>query len=121
MKTINKSTLAKFREDFNKHIESFCKENNVNMTIGNIKYNDFQFSTKMTVDVSLPGRDSKKENFETYCVIMGLNKSDYNKKFTSRGKTYCVYDIEPRNRKYPIIAKEQSTGKLYKFTVDAIK
>ena len=55
-----------------------------------------------------------------YANMVGLEPSDFGMEFTQRGDTYTLCGLKTRNRKFPILAKKASDGKIYKFTEDGM-
>ena len=89
-----------FRADFKKAVKELEGKYNVDLSIGNITYDLFSFSTKLSV-TSLDAGGSKEEvDFETNCKYYGYAETDYKRKihlnkgsgefvgFIPRGKTY---------------------------------
>lgn len=64
---------------------------------------------------------SEGKEFQRRAPWLGLEASDLNREFTSRGRKYRITGLNPRGRKYPILAEEVRTGKKYKFPVEVVK
>jgi hypothetical protein len=63
---------------------------------------------------------AEARDFERCAVLFGLKAEDLGREFSSRGKRFKICGAKPANRKYPILAKCLSTGKVYKFPEDQV-
>jgi len=64
--------------------------------------------------------DSLSDNWDSLCPNYGLSPSDKGKVFYMSGTPYELTGIKPANRKYPIIAKRVTDGRIFKFPVITI-
>jgi hypothetical protein len=115
--TFNKANLKDFGTEFKKAVAELEAKIGVKIDLGNISFNDHQFTSKVTVTLVGDGLDSAdakmKVEFERYALLFGLNKADYDKQFTYGGKRYKLKGVKPRSTKNPFVAQEISNGKLY--------
>ena len=82
-------------------------------------FGDGAFTTKWVF--SCVAEDGTPADFARKAGMVGLCADDYGREFRTRHGVFSVYDIKPRNRKYPIIAKCVTTGDCYKFPVKALE
>lgn len=124
-KTMDKQTLKQFREDFQENVKALEDKYNASIVLGNIRYGENQFTSKLTfteVTEGVPREDAKWiESLRIHGHEYGLDEEDYGTNFTKGADEYEVLGIKPKARKYPIVGRNVSTGKLYKFTQRAIQ
>ena len=66
------------------------------------------------------------ENFEHNMAVLfaeynGLPADILKQEFISNGRRYVIIKVEPRNPKYPILARGLLDNLVYKFSVDQVK
>lgn len=122
---INKSTLAKFRKDFAAAVADLEKEYGVDLHIGNIKYTNSDFTTKLnvvnrtatgeSVDIAT---EKMKNDFSIYAYRYNL-EGYLGETFEYRGMKYTIIGLKPRSKKYPIVV-ESSKGR-FKFAANTVQ
>ena len=117
----DKETIKKFRMLFELAMEEIEEVMNVKVSIGNVRYDARQFTTKMSVTLVSEGEDpleaEDKKSLDDYGTKYGLSGKDYDRTYTtSSGKVYRLKAIKPRSRKYPFIM-ESEDGSRYKMGV----
>ena len=70
--------------------------------------------TKLDADGNVMSTEAK--DFVKYAKSYGFEPSDLGREFKIGRDTYRLYGLKPRSRKYPILAENVRTGKIYKFT-----
>jgi hypothetical protein len=69
----------------------------------------------------LPGDEIQlRISFIKYHANYFLTKSNLSEEFHYKEERYRIIGIERRNWKYPIIARQVSSGRLYKFTTECV-
>jgi hypothetical protein len=58
--------------------------------------------------------------FKKYATVFGLKPEDLGRRFESRGETYEICGASIKSSKYPILAKNISNGKVFKFMPESI-
>lgn len=90
---------------------------------------DFGFSTDYT-GIRLSGHIQDNVSIErenslnlSACRRIGFTQNVVGQSFTSvaSGGQFRITGVQPRNRKYPVIAENLSNGKSYKFSVAHVK
>lgn len=117
-----KPELKNFREDFSSAVKELEKKYGVSIELGSITYTANDFHAKMEVKKNVvEGNISYDQaEFEKYCMIFGLTKDFYGKKFSMNGKTFTVSGINTKAHKMPVLATCDD-GKTYKFASDTVK
>jgi hypothetical protein len=80
----------------------------------------FQFLVRVE-DEDGNALDSKAQEFKKNATRVGLKADDLGREFQSRGETFKVTGLNLRARKYPVLAENVRTGKVYKFHQDTVK
>jgi len=111
---IDTANLKEFREEFKKAVEKLAKKYKVEISLGNISYDNLEFHGKMSVkNLEQGGKkiDADKENFSKYAVLYGLKPALFGYSITAQGKNFKIVGINPRKRKFPIVLEDTKTGK----------
>ena len=95
-------------------------EENVKIDFGSITYNKAFYTSKMSVK-SLEKTEAVDDVYKTICRRLGFTQNIIGMRFHGTNGIYEILDIKTKNRTYPIIAKEVSGIKTYKYSVDQIK
>ena len=67
-------------------------------------------------------RSREAEDFKTQARLYGLQETDLGKTFSDwTGRKFEITGLTPRRSKYPILAKDVNTGKVFKFPIEQIK
>lgn len=61
-----------------------------------------------------------EKEFAQSCFVFGLKPEHYGAEFTTNGTTYKIVGLKPRSPKYPILAEDVKTGKVFKFHRSAV-
>ena len=111
--TIKSETIKNFRVDFNEFKELLEEKYGLKINIGNISFNDYGFTTKMTcMATSGDILDDRKNEWNRECRKIGLKEEDFGKVF-ELGESYEIVGIRPRARKNNIIVVRKDNGKEY--------
>lgn len=79
-------------------------------------------SVVFKVEVRQKGAPSREQQtFKSSCQLVGLNNTDLNKVFTSRGVKFKIVGLSLGRPKNPIIAARMDSGKQYVFPVDVVR
>jgi hypothetical protein len=118
IKHIDRTTLQQLRPLLQAHLKAFGDKHGLNFhQIGRISFLADSFSFKLSANVATPGlpTESKEaKDFKRFCGRFGLQPTDLNKTFTSRGTTYKIVGLKPNSYKFPVIG-ENDRGTRYKF------
>ena len=61
-----------------------------------------------------------EDDFRYYAKEYGLEPEDFGARFVRNGMTFEIVGLKPRNRKYPIIAKNVVTQDTFKFPAETV-
>jgi len=87
------------------------------LELGTLKFNANQVSGRITI--SMKDSEGVPSAFSRLAPSMGLKSSDYQRLFKVSGSMYRVVGINPRAKKYPILAQKHD-GEKFKFAVDTV-
>jgi|GEM_PF-6870098 len=107
----NKQNLPTFRQEINEALEIIAKRHNVSMNIGNISFNSYEFTTKITCKSLTKSEPILKE-------YNGIKLGD---RFRLNHKLFEVIDFKPNRPKNDVIIKEVMTDKEFKIRSASVK
>jgi hypothetical protein len=117
---INEVKIRKVQDRLKAAILQIEKEENVKIDFGSISYNKAFYSSKMTVK-TLEKTEAVGDVYKAICRRLGFTQNIIGMRFNGTNGVYEIVDIKTKNRTYPIIAKQVSGIKTYKYSVDQIK
>jgi hypothetical protein len=112
----NKSNLADLKKEIEAALSDALSKFGLKGELGNIKYESTQFN--VDVVVSTPAHAGKQ--FAENAIRWGLKPEWFGQSFTYRGEMYTITGINPRRRKYPVIARSE-TGTTIGFHGETIR
>jgi len=122
-----KDVLRHIRNDIDAALKTVCEKYGVVFKIGNIKFSNVEFNTKMTCVIvgqtleGLPTVNPDQVVFNQHCTRFSLNASDFGAKFHFGSDTFEICGIKLGSHKYPILAKKLSDGRTFKFAPSIIR
>ena len=117
---INETKIKKIQDKLKLAILQIEKEENVKIDFGSISYNKAFYSSKMNVK-TLEKTEEVGDVYKSICRRLGFTQNIIGMQFNGTNGVYEIIDIKTKNRTYPIIAKQVSGVKTYKYSVDQIK
>jgi GTP cyclohydrolase III len=117
---INETKIKKIQDKLKAAILQIEKEENVKIDFGTISYNKAFYTSKMTVK-TLEKTEAVGDVYKAICRRLGFTQNIIGMQFNGTNGVYEIVDIKTKNRTYPIIAKQVSGIKTYKYSVDQIK
>ena len=117
---INEVKIRKVQDRLKAAILQIEAEENVKIDFGSISYNKAFYSSKMTVK-TLEKTEAVGDVYKAICQRLGFTQNIIGMRFNGTNGVYEIVDIKTKNRTYPIIAKQVSGIKTYKYSVDQIK
>ena len=118
----NKKNLPTLRKILNKEFESISKKYNIKIELGNVKFDQHEFTSKTTFTI-IESNDSKsieQKMFEKNIkYFYPLEPSDYNKQFKYNNDLFTIIGVDRKKRKRPIVLKIQN-GNLVDATIDFV-
>jgi len=123
--SFQKSQLKQIRYDMEVALASVAAKHNLNFEIGNFRYDDYDFSTKIKAFIG--NKNSKtiknekiEKDWQFYAAYYGLDENGVGKSFSHNGKIFTIKGFDNRKRKYPVIASNKN-GQNFKFPLEIIK
>ena len=117
---INETKIKKIQDKLKLAILQIEAEENVKIDFGSISYNKAFYTSKMTVK-TLEKTEEVGDVYKAICQRLGFTQNIIGMQFHGTNGVYEIIDIKTKNRTYPIIAKQISGVKTYKYSVDQIK
>lgn len=121
---MDKQTIKSIRKDIDKELETVAEKYGIHLELGNIRYDDNSFKAKLNgveVNGDPTDKDAKfKAEFAKHAQRFGFAPSDFNKEFKRGDKVFQIKSFKPRAHKYPVLAEEKNTGKMYKFATQMV-
>jgi|TARA_R100001443_G_scaffold96301_1_gene103103 hypothetical protein len=124
VKNITREFLKDFRIQLDHVLQELGEKEGIKLTAGHCSYSDTYFSIKIEGAIETEeGVATTKDQiaFKDNAELFGLSPDDLFKTFETGGKSYEVWGLKPRSKKYPILAKEIGTDKVYKFKENTVK
>lgn len=120
-KMFNKTTLVVLRSDLEAVLAEFAAKRGIELTIGNIQFEDNLFTTKLTGGIVNADGINKadKENWDLNCRFAGCTSDDFGKSFVFEGKIHTIVGWRSKSKKYPVIC-DCENGRTVCFTTDLI-
>ena len=117
---IDETKIKKIQDRIKAAIIQIEAEENVKIDFGTISYNKAFYTSKMTVK-TLEKTEAVGDVYKAICRRLGFTQNIIGMRFQGTSGVYEIVDIKTKNRTYPIIAKQVSGLKTYKYSVDQIK
>jgi hypothetical protein len=117
---INEVKIRKVQDRLKAAILQIEAEENVKIDFGTVSYNKAFYTSKMTVK-TLEKTEAVGDVYKAICRRLGFTQNIIGMRFNGTNGVYEIVDIKTKNRTYPIIAKQVSGIKTYKYSVDQIK
>jgi hypothetical protein len=117
---IDEAKIRKVQDRIKAAILKIEAEENVKIDFGTISYNKAFYTSKMSVK-TLEKTEAVGDVYKAICKRLGFTQNIIGMKFHGTSGIYEIVDIKTKNRTYPIIAKQVSGIKTYKYSVDQIK
>jgi GTP cyclohydrolase III len=117
---INEAKIKKVQDKLKAAILQIEAEENVKIDFGTISYNKAFYTSKMSVK-TLEKTEAVGDVYRAICRRLGFTQNIIGMQFNGTNGVYEIVDIKTKNRTYPIIAKQVSGLKTYKYSVDQIK
>jgi hypothetical protein len=96
-----KKEFTNLRADLDKAFAEIGQKYNINLSIGGITYNPYEFSAKLKGEKL--DEDIRRKKFEELCGDYGFKKEDFEKDFTANGKVFHLTGFNPKAPKNPCI------------------
>lgn len=109
--------LKEIRSEIDEAIAAIGEKYGFTASLGMITYNEIGFHSTLTAKIieSPSGKSGAQVEYEMYARKFGIDPTTFGKHFITMDKEYIIVGIAPKARKFPIIAKNVSTGIEFKF------
>jgi len=121
---MNHDSLGILRTEMQSAMHGVAKKHGVDIRIGACSYLDSNATFKVevaTVGSSGIVRSKTRTDFERYASMFGLKKSDLGRKITYTGERFEIVGLKVKSRRFPILAKRLSDGRVYKLPIEVVK
>ena len=108
----DKSKIQELRKELDNVLDAFGRKNNLKLEIGGITYDDNFFRTQLKAFDLSGNKDADKIEFDKYCFKFHVPADWYGKEMKLDKGVYIISGIAPRAKKYPILLKNKTTGKV---------
>ena len=117
IKQLDKPTVTYIRKRMEAVLEPLATELGIVINFGNCTFSKsncrFQLKVAM-LDFNGKPITEEIESFRHNAKLFGFEPADLNKQFIFQGQSYTIRGLNPKRRKYPVIA-QSGNGKDYKF------
>lgn len=109
-----KDAVRTAREIIQTALAPLADSHNLACHVGNASYLDNTITFKLEVFDTASGTEPGQDDFNRYCYRYGLKEEDFGKVFTWRGRLMTLCGLKPRSRTYPLLARDNDNGKVFK-------
>lgn len=125
IKKFDKPTLTLLRPKIQEALDQIAKEYDISLSLAGITFDNNTATLKVKAAVKNMNGEFVSEYaqpFKELASLYGLKADDLGKKVIIRNVEYTIVGLAPRSKKYPLLCKQKSNGKTYKFTtVDVVE
>ena len=125
LKKIDGKSIKEMRVVLQEAVKQVEKDYGVAIHFGNASYTpDVEFTIKTKVSLTNASGEvanRETEDFKQYAKLFDLKPEWLGESFFSNGKEYEITGLAMRSHKYPVLAKNTLTGKIFKFPASKIK
>jgi hypothetical protein len=100
----NRQNLNEIRTRINIALKDLGAEMGINISIGAIRYGEFEFTTKLSAKVDSPEAQVAQQQILPSWLVVG-------KVVTLQGRQYKLTGYNPRRFKFPVLATDILSGK----------
>lgn len=97
------------------------------ITMGNARFDSATVAFKVDVleigsSSAANAFDARAEaDFQRWAEMFSLAPTDLGRKFASGGASYKIIGLAPKSHLFPVLAKREPDGKIFKFPAEAVK
>ena len=117
---ITPQKIKDMRKDIDEALKAVAEKHNCTISAGRANYSDESFNIKLeVVENSSDGSTVTQAqlDWKANARRFGLNVDLLGKTVQIQGKDFEIVGLKPRSSKYPVLGKDLSNGKTYKFPV----
>jgi hypothetical protein len=120
--SLDRTAVRRINDDIQSALDTVAKRYGVQIKVGNSRFSNTNCTTKIDIStVNEGGTVMTKEatDFNRFAASFGITKK-LGDTFDFRYDTYEIAGLKPRSSKYPVLAKNLSNGKTFKFPANVI-
>lgn len=120
--SLDRTAVRRINDDIQSALDAVAKRYGVQIKVGNSRFSNTNCTTKIDIStVNEGGTVMTKEatDFNRFAASFGITKK-LGDTFDFRYDTYEIVGLKPRSSKYPVLAKNLSNGKTFKFPANVI-
>lgn len=111
------------REKLQEAVRGIEEELGIQIKFGNASFSNSIVTIK--TECAIKGAEGEivgqaAEDFKKLAELYGLKPDDLGKEFDHMRDTFTIIGLKPKSKKYPILAKEKYSKKVFKFPARAV-
>ena len=122
---INPNEIEKFRTDLLEAVSGLSQKYDVTISIGQISYDQDEFSTRLTVKNGQDKEEIERKDFDKNVwryESIGFAKGMYRRIFVAvNDKRYAIIGFHTRAKRYPLIVADILTGQVARAGIGFVK
>jgi len=121
---ITRTKIQDMRKDIEEALQAVAEKHNCTIKAGNASFNEDSFKLKLEiVENSSDGSTvtQAQVDWKANASSFGLDVDLLGKTVILQNSNYEIVGLKPRSRKYPVLGKDLSNGKIYKFPALSVK
>ena len=121
--TIDRTTLQSISAKTLAAVKPLFDELGLSVKLGGGVYGRENGTIKLEIAVIGDGgvvQTPERKAYGQYCQLFDLQPDWLDQSFTSQGKTFIVRGLKPNAPKFPVLAEQGGTGKMFKFPADTV-
>ena len=111
--------LDLFREDFEQAVKQLAEKYNVNITLGNIRYTEDSFTSRIIVTHQVLSTQRYRDDFLKYGQMNRLKTEWLDQEFRAQGKVLKLVGLDMTKRKKKVVVADAS-GEIFWTNPDTI-
>ena len=124
IKSFDRTNLKQLRVDIDKALEAVGKQHGIVLKAGSASFEPTNATFKLACSVITPDGtvvSKEAEDFKRRAFMYGLRAEDLGETFTFKCQEYEIVGLSVKARTAPILCKQKSNGKVYKFDLQTVK
>lgn len=124
MKQMTKDQLKLLRSELDAVLPEIATKLGMSIKVGNGSYDSTSGTLKVEAAMlndSGVALTKEARHFKLYATSYGLEADDLNKTFITTHGAFQVTGLSLRSSKFPVLVREVSTGKEYKYGADLVR
>ena len=119
----DKTNCKELRKVIDETLQNIAKEYGISIktSAGSFTESDYSFKVEAcTIDTNGIAHSKEASEFRAFASSYGLNADDLDKTFLFKDEVYKIKGLSTRSSKFPIIAKNLSNNRIFKFPEDLV-